>query len=100
MELLRIFTLVWTAVLVLALAASLIAILVWLVRIGRRLSEVETALGEVAARTQPLEEFFTPLGDGPGRAEEDLTSARAMLARADERLQVIAEKLGATEVAR
>lgn len=100
MELLRTLTLIYAAVLVIALAVSLIAILVWLIRIGRALGEVKSALITVADNTRPLEQFFTPLGDGPDRAEDDLKHARAALARADERLQVVAEKLGATTAVR
>lgn len=100
MELLRTLTIIYAAVLVVALAVSLTAILVWLVRISRALGEVESALAAVAENTQPLEQFFAPLRDAPEGPEDDLKHARATIARADERLHVLAERLGATAVAR
>ena len=100
MELLRILTLIYVAVLVAALAVSLIAILVWLIRISRALAEVKTALQNVAERTKPLESYFDPIGDTPDRVEEDMKQARATFATADESLQRLAERLGATEVTR
>lgn len=100
MELLRILTLVYVAVLVAALAVSLIAILVWLIRISRALAEVKSALANVAERTKPLESYFDPIGDAPDRVEENMKQARATFATADESLHRLAERLGATEVTR
>lgn len=54
MAVLTVATLVYAAVLVLALAASLITILVYLVRIGRALGQVEEALTAVTRETAPL----------------------------------------------
>jgi hypothetical protein len=59
--LLRVATLVYVAVLVLALATTLITIAVYLWRIARSLGETRAALVEVARRTQPLQHHFQGL---------------------------------------
>jgi hypothetical protein len=63
MELLRWLTIAYAAVLVLALAASLIAILVQLWRIGSVLAEVGASLKDVATQTAPLGGYLKALHD-------------------------------------
>lgn len=94
MEILRIVTLVYAAVLVLALAASLIAILVSLLRIGRALGEVEKALSGVADTTRPLEHYFDELEDATRAADGDLGRAATSMTAADDTLFRLAERLG------
>jgi len=60
-ELLRWLTVAYAAVLVLALAASLIAMLVQLWRIGTVLGEVGTSLRDVATETSPLGGYLKAL---------------------------------------
>ncbi len=54
MSLLVILTLIYVAILVLALAVSLIAIWVYLLRISHRMREIRTALFTVQTLTEPL----------------------------------------------
>jgi HAMP domain-containing protein len=96
-EILRIATLVYVAVLVLALAASLIAIWVWLLRIGRALGQVQDVLAQVAVSTRPLKVYFEPFDEATRAAEEELERAAGVLSDTDERLYQLAEKLGAVE---
>lgn len=56
MPLLRVLTLVYAAVLVLALATALIVIAVYLWRIASTLGDVRTALTAVRDRTAPLQQ--------------------------------------------
>ena len=63
MELLRWLTVAYAAVLVLALAASLIAILVQLWRIGSVLAQVGASLKDVATTTAPLGAYLKALHD-------------------------------------
>ena len=63
MELLRWLTVAYAAILVLAVAASLIAILVQLWRIGTVLGEVGASLKDVAAETAPLGGYLKALHD-------------------------------------
>ena len=100
MKLLRTLTLIYTGVLVLAVAASGIAILVYLLRIAAALREVHEALATVAESTAPLAGPLTLVRDTSKQAAEDLTEVHARLARADEHLAALAEQLGATERAR
>jgi len=62
-ELLRWLTVAYAAVLVLALAVSLIAILVQLWRIGSVLGEVRGSLSGVATATAPLGGYLKALHD-------------------------------------
>ena len=63
MEALRWLTLGYAVVLVLALAVSLIAILVQLWRIGTVLAEIGAALTEVRTSTTPLSSYLKALHD-------------------------------------
>lgn len=99
MEILRILTLVYVAVLVLALAASLIAIWIYLRRIGRALAEAREALGAVARESAPLESHILPIRDVVGEMADELAAADAALSSADEHLEHIADRLGAGSLA-
>ena len=96
-KLLRTLTLVYTGVLVLAVAASLIAILVYLLRIAAALREVHDALATVKEKTEPLSGPLTLVRDTSAQAAEDLGKVYASLARADGHLGAVAEQLGLTE---
>jgi HAMP domain-containing protein len=96
-EILRIATLIYVAVLVLALAASLIAIWVWLLRISRALGEVQKVLAQVAISTRPLKSYFAPFAEATGRAEEELERAGHAMSEADGSLYQLAGKLGAID---
>lgn len=86
MELLRILTLLYVAVLVIALAASLITILVYLWRIGGVLGQAREALVAVRDHTQPLAGHLEPLHALQGREVEAFEKAGHALRGADERL--------------
>ncbi len=94
MERLKILTWVYAAVLVLALATSLTAILVYLWRIAGALGEARAALEAVRDETNPLSEPIEQLRDASGSAAEELSRARVGLARADDRLEALLERLG------
>lgn len=97
MEMLRLVTLIYVGVLVVALAASLIAIWIWLLRIGRALGQVETVLAGAANKVRPLERYFDRFEECTARAEDDLASAEATMEAADKALHRFAERLGAIE---
>jgi hypothetical protein len=100
MELLRILTLVYVAVLVLALAASLTLIWIYLRRIAAALGGAREALTVVAARTRPLPELLRPVNPLLERSLHDLQEADARLGSARERLDELAEGRGAGALAR
>jgi hypothetical protein len=99
MELVRILTLVYVAVLVLALAASLLAIWVYLRRIGAALAEARDALAIAARESSPLESHIQPLRDLAGEMADELAAADSYLEEADEHLARIADRLGAGSLA-
>lgn len=92
MELLRTLTLVYAGILTVALAASLIAILFYLLRIARALGGVKEELGRTAARTEPIRTLLEPLRDEAGAAGRALEHAEADLGRADARLDALAAR--------
>lgn len=94
MELLRILTLVYVGVLVLALAASLIAIWVYLRRIAGALGEAKQALLRAERESAPLQGYIEPLRDGTGETADDLGAAKDALKEANEHLSALAERLG------
>ena len=94
MEELMILTRLYAVVLVLALAASLIAILVYLWRISGALGKARAALEAVRDETVPLGEPLEQLRGASGGAAEELSKARESLARADDRLEALLERLG------
>ncbi len=94
MEGLKVLTWIYAAVLVLALAASLVAILGYLRRISGALGEARAALEKVGDETAPLGEPIEQLRDASGGVMEELSRARVNLARADDRLEALLERLG------
>ncbi len=94
METLKNLTWIYAAVLVLALAASLIAILVHLWRIAGALGEAHAALEAVRDETAPLSEPLEHLQGASIGAAEELSKAQESFARADERLRALLERLG------
>ena len=94
MEALKNLTWIYAAVLVLALAASLIAILVYLWRIAGSLGKARAALEAVRDETARLSGPLEQLRDASGGAAEELSKARESLARADDRLEALLERLG------
>lgn len=81
-------TLIWAAVLVLAVAASLLAIWLVLRRIGGTLAEVREALAEVSARSEPLEGHLKAVDEPLADAEEVLSGAcRRFTDSSGERIQ-------------
>jgi hypothetical protein len=94
MELLRLLTLAYAAVLVLALASSLIAIWVYLRRIGSALGGAREALSRVAEETEPLDSHLQPLRDLSKEAEQEFWAAKTALEGADEHLGALLERLG------
>ncbi|CAN5648993.1 hypothetical protein BH23GEM3_BH23GEM3_11420 [soil metagenome] len=100
MELLRILTLIYAGVLILALAASLIAIWVLLRRTAGALAEAKRLLLRVEHQTAPLRDHIEPLRDGAGAVAEALDTAGTQLEEADQRLSALAERLGLGTLAR
>ncbi len=94
MEALKTLSWMYAAVLVLALAASLIAILVYLWRIANSLGEARAALEAVRDETAPLNEPLEQLRGASGGGAEELSEARESLARADDRLEALLKRLG------
>ena len=94
MEALKVLTWAYAAVLVLALAASLIAILVYLWRIASSLGRARAALETVRDETDALNEPLEQLQGASGGTAEELSKARVSLARADDRFEALLERLG------
>lgn len=94
MEVLKVLTWIYAAVLVLALASSLIAILVYLWRIAGALGKARAALEAVRDETDALSEPLDQLQGAASGAAEELSKARVSLARADDRLEALLERLG------
>ena len=74
MHLLSILTWIYAGVLVVALAASLTAIWISLVRIGRVLREIHQALIVAADETQPLDEHLKRVRKNVAEAARTLAS--------------------------
>ena len=100
MQLLTILTLIYVAILVIALAASLIAILVYLRRIAGTLGEVGSALEQVRKETAPLEAYMEQVRDATGDSADQLSQAEKKLKSADERLAELVEPASVAEGAR
>ncbi len=101
MEVLRLLSLIYAGVLVLALAVSLIAVLIYLRRIGGVLAETRRSLSLTQQRTLPLEEHLAPLSAETIRiraatadADEDLMEANEQLTTLCERLKVFVRGAG------
>jgi hypothetical protein len=89
-RLLRALTLGYLAVLVAALAASLIAILVELRRIGAGLGEVGAALTRARDRTAPLGGHLQTVQDASVALADRMQAARTSLGHADDALAEVA----------
>lgn len=83
MTLLTVLTLIYAAVLVLALAASLIMILLYLRRIATALGEARAALESVADRTAGLDEPLTVVRDAIGESVEPFEQTAQLLQQAE-----------------
>ena len=100
MKLLRALTLIDSAILVSAVGSSLIAILVFLRRIGAALGEAREALAEVRDDTAPLAGHIEGVGAATVDVATGLDGARASLARVDEGLGALLGGPGAGGPAR
>jgi hypothetical protein len=89
-------TLTYAAVLVLALAVTLIAILVYLWRVAAALEEVRLALERVNDETIDLGQHLGRLADPCTDCLTALTETTSNLERGDEHLDRLAERLGVT----
>lgn len=97
MELLRVLTLIYAAVLVLALAASLLAVWIYLRRVSRALGNVREALEAARRETGPLEDWLRPLRDLFEETAAEMKAAECAMERVEE---VVAERAGAGTLAR
>jgi uncharacterized protein YoxC len=88
MSLLLTLTLIYIAVLVLALAVSLITILVYLRRIASSLAEVQSALGTVQEKTEPLETPLQLLQDAGQSLKADLVRVSENLTQGDHDINI------------
>lgn len=91
MELLVLAWLVFVVVLVVALVGSLTAIWYRLHRLARALREVDDALRQVNAGTEPLEELLSPLEQGTRAAADELGAAHASAESAERRARESAD---------
>ncbi|MDQ4077531.1 MAG: hypothetical protein M3220_14955 [Chloroflexota bacterium] len=78
---LRNLTILYSVVLVLALALSLIAIWLYLDRIASVLADVREALATVGDQTEPLGKHLEQLNETAGESVEELEEALARLGR-------------------
>lgn len=99
MQLLTILTIIYAVVLVVALAVSLITILIGLRRVAAALGEVRDALASVPSDTAPLEAVLRVVQDGAATVAVDAQQTREHLERADQHLGAVAGQLGAAKVA-
>ena len=97
MRLLTWLTIIYAVVLVLALAASLITIFIYLWRIGSALALVEGALGQAERNTAPLKGHVEAINGGLTSVGEGLTLVDRHLASVDTSLGAVAEHLGIGE---
>jgi hypothetical protein len=90
-EVLRVLTLAYAAVLVAALAAVLTTIAVYLWRIAGALAEARAALGLVRDRTRPLRQHLQGVEAITEERVEQVEDAAATIERALERLTAPAD---------
>lgn len=93
MELLRLLTLMYAGVLVLALAVSLIAVIVYLRRIAAVLGQTRESLSVAQQRTAQLEGHLTPLSEETDRARSAISDAAKNLVWAHEQLAALGGEL-------
>lgn len=79
MELLRLLTLIWAGILVVAVAVVLVSILYHLWRIGSELQRVRGSLGDAERPTRSLEEVMAPLRQDLEETARSLESAAELL---------------------
>ena len=89
MELLTTLTLIYLAILVLAVTVSLIVILYFLWRIGTALEATREALAEVADATEALDGPMTLLQEKSAEWAEQTAEAEASLKEAGEALDAL-----------
>lgn len=77
-----ILTLGYVAILVIALALSLIAIWYRLLKVNRVLAEVDEALREVRSRSARLDELLRPLDEATAAAADEVIGAHASVENA------------------
>lgn len=99
MQLLTWLTVIYLVVLVVALAASLIAIFVYLWKIGSALAGVERALVQTKSNTQPLAGHIEAINGGLVGVRDGLMLVDEHLAATDGSLEFVAERLGIRETA-
>lgn len=97
MELLTWLTIIYLIVLVLALAVSLIAIFIYLWKIGSALAGVERALVQTKANTAPLKGHLDAINGGLIGVRDGLGLVDEHLASTDSSLNFVAERLGIGE---
>ena len=97
MRLLTWLTVIYAVVLVLALAASLITIFVYLWRIGSALAAVRVALSEAERNTAPLQGHVEAINGGLAAVGEGLGLVDGHLAGIDGSLNAVAAHLGIGE---
>lgn len=100
MELLHLLTLIYAAVLVVALAASLIAILVYLRRIDSALEHARAGLERAGTATQPLSSGLRHLDREVEAAHAHLERAAGLLGEAEREISGAAERRGMGAAAR
>lgn len=98
MSVLAWLTLAWAAVLVLAVAASLIAIVVQLRRTAALLREVGTTLEQVSDLTATLESPLSSVRETTARISGDLRAAGATMEAGRRGLDRLVERLGLGEL--
>jgi ABC-type transporter Mla subunit MlaD len=97
MQLLTIITLIFAGILVLALAASLITILIYLIKISRSLGEVREVLDEVAKETEPLTPVIEEFDRLIDQASNEVAQAAGLITEADESMeQAVEDKAAAS----
>ncbi len=97
MQLLTWLTVIYLVVLVVALAVSLIAIFIYLWKIGSALAAVERALVQTTTNTQPLAGHIEAINGGLGGVRDGLMLVDEHLASTDGSLNFVAERLGIGE---
>lgn len=99
MSLLAWLTLAWAAVLVLAVAVSLIAIVVQLRRTAALLAEVGAALEQVSELTGTLDSPLSAVRDTTAQLATDLRGAGAAIDAGRRGLDRLVERLGLGQLA-
>ena len=99
MQVLTLLSLVYAAILVLALAVSLILIALRLRRIARVLKAVGSELQQAAISSEPLSPHLELVQEAAETARENIGRTHRALGPITDPLGRLAEKLGVTELA-